>query len=154
MATVANVLEGYARRGIFRGFTQGPVHDGQTTFKMLWRGNCHFELILDSCHRTLCFPSLLPNAESSMRRELQKFLTQRHSETVPGHRRIDPRKASMQCSRRHGNLAVSLKVKDGDYQYGTRKLIHIVNEIFMTFLSDGRYHDYVVKTFDLEPDAV
>lgn len=154
METVANVLEGYARCRVLRGFSQGPVRDGKTAFKMLWHRNRYLELILDSRRHTICFPSLLADTEPSMRRELQEFLKGRHSKALPEHRRIDSRKASMQCASRDGGIAVSLKVKDGDYEYGVRKLVHIVNEIFMVFLADGRYHDYLVKTFDLEPDAV
>ncbi len=33
-----------------------------------------------------------------------------------------------------------------------RQLIHLVHEIFMTFLLDGRYYEYMVETFDLDPD--
>jgi hypothetical protein len=151
---VANVLEGYACRGVFRGFSQGPVRRGRTVFRILWRGNRYFELMLDSHQCTIQFPSLLPDADPSMGRELHAFLKSRHSESIPGHRRIDARKASIRCSKRRGGIAVSLTVKDGDYEYGTRKLIQVVNEVFLIFLSDGRYHDYVVKIFDLEPDAV
>jgi hypothetical protein len=151
---VANVLEGYANRGVFRGFSRGPVRNGKAIFKMLWHRDRYLELILDLRQHTLRFPSLLPDVDSSMRRELREFLILRHSESLPEHRRINARKASIRCSSRGGGIAVSLTVKNGDYGYGTRKLIHIVNEVFMVFLSDGRYHEYVVKTFDLEPDAV
>jgi hypothetical protein len=152
--TVADVLEGYAKRGVFRGFSRGPVRNGKVVCKILWHRDRLLELILDAHRHTIRFPRLLPDADSSMGRELREFLKARHSPRLPEHRRIDTRKACVRCSQRGGGIAVSLTVKDGDYEYGARKLIHVVNEVFMVFLSDGRYHEYVARTFNLEPDAV
>jgi hypothetical protein len=39
-----------------------------------------------------------------------------------------------------------------DDEYGARKLIHLAQEIFLVFLQDGRYYDYMVENFDLDPD--
>ena len=47
-----------------------------------------------------------------------------------------------------------LKIKDGDGEYAVRKLIHLVNEIYLTFLADGKYFDYLVETFNLDPDRM
>jgi hypothetical protein len=33
-----------------------------------------------------------------------------------------------------------------------RKLIRLVYEIFLTFLLDGRYYEYLVENFNLDPD--
>ena len=150
---VAEILEGYANRGVFRGFSRGPVRNGKAAFKILWHLDRLLGVVLDAHRHTIRFPTLLPDADSSMCRELGEFLKSRHSRNLPEHRRIDPRKASIRCSNRGGGIAVSLTVKGGDYAYGTRKLIHVVNEIFMVFLSDGRYHEYLVRTFNLEPDT-
>ena len=151
--TVADVLEGYASRGVYRGFSREPVGKGKAVFKILWHRDRSLELILEAHSHTIRLPMLLPDADASMCRELGRFLRLRHSPKLPEHRRVDLRKACIRCSHRRGGIAVSLTVKDRDYEYGTRKLSHVVNEIFMVFLSDGRYRDYVVKTFHLEPDA-
>lgn len=150
---VAEILEGYASRGVFRGFSRGPVRNGEATFKILWHRDRLLELVLDAHRHTIRFPTLLPEADSSMCRELREFLKSRHSSNLPEHRRIDPRKALIRCRHQGGGITVSFTVKDGDFDYAARKLIHIVNEIFMVFLSNGRYHEYLVRTFNLEPDT-
>ena len=154
--TVGGVLDSYANRGVFRGFSQGPVRNGKVAFKMLWHRDRVFELILDVGKHTMRFPLVLPgvSADSLMYREFRAFLKSRHSEDLPEHRRIDTGKARIRCCNRGRNISITLTVEDGDYEYGTRKLIHIVHEIFMVFLSDGRYYEYLVEKFDLDPDSV
>ena len=70
----------------------------------------------------------------------------------PAHRRVDPAKARLRCSNRSGNIAVSITAANGDYEYAARKLIHTVHEIFMVFLVDGPYYDYLVDELGLEQD--
>ena len=89
-----------------------------------------------------------------MYREFKEFVGSRHAAGLLEHRRIDPKKAVVRPSNRRGNIALTLTVKNGDYDYATRKLIHLVHEIFLVFLYDGRYYDYVIKTFGLDPDEM
>ena len=51
------------------------------------------------------------------------------------------------------NVSLVMEVIDGDCEYGARKLIHLTHEIFLTFLVDG-HTDYLVETFDLDPDRM
>ena len=153
--SVANILESYADRGVFRGFSHGPIHKGKAAFKILWHRGRFFDLFLDTHKNTMRFPLLLPDvsADSSMDREFRKFLVSLHSEGLPEHRRIDTGKARVRRRNQGGNISLILTVKDSDYEYGARKLIHVVHEIFMVFLSDGRYREYMVEKFDLDPDG-
>jgi hypothetical protein len=41
---------------------------------------------------------------------------------------------------------------DADFDYATRKMIHTVHEIFMVFLVDGSYFEYMVEQLGLDPD--
>jgi len=100
----------------------------------------------------MSFPRLLPDFNASMTRELKAFLASRGSEELPTHRRIDPKKAAIRCSNWRGNISLTLTLKSNDYEYGIRKLIHLVHEIFLAFLAEGRYYEYQVETFDLDPD--
>jgi hypothetical protein len=86
-----------------------------------------------------------------MYREFKQFVESRHSEKLPDHRRIDPKKATVRPSSRSGSVALTTTVKNGDYEYATRKLIHLVHETFLVFLQEGHY-DYMVRVFDLDPD--
>jgi hypothetical protein len=151
---VAGILENYANRGVFKGFSHGPSGAGKAVFRMLWHRDRFFELILDTHKKTLRFPVVLPEipARSSMYREFKEFIESRHSADLPEHRRINPKKATVKPSIRAGNAGLTLTVRNGDYAYATRKLINLVHEVFLDFLYDGRYYDYLVETFDLDPD--
>jgi hypothetical protein len=153
---VTRTLEGYASRGVFRGFSRGLVRRGKVTYKIAWHRGCVFDLILDGERGTMRFAKVLTNvpANSTMYRELKEFIKSRQSDGLPEHRRIDGRRAQVQSYSRSGTVALVLTVKDGDYEYGVRKLVHLVHEIFVAFLIDGNYFDYLVENFDLDPDAM
>lgn len=153
---MAGILENYAARGVFRGFSRGPAGKGRANFKMLWHRDRLFELILDEKRAAMRIPVVLPEvtAGSSMYRELQEFVASRHSEAVPEHRRIHIAKSRIRCSNRAGNASLTATALDGDYEYALRKLINLVHEIYLDFLLDGRYYEYMVETFNLDPDRM
>ncbi len=152
---VAETLETYARRGVFRGFSRGPVKNGRAMFRMVWHRDRAFDLIFDANRGTLRFPLVLPDvpAASEMYLDLKKFIKARQSAELPDHRRIDTGKAHVGSYVRNGNVSLTLTVANGDYQYGAQKLINLVHEIFLVFLADG-YFEYMVEAFDLDPDRV
>jgi hypothetical protein len=87
-----------------------------------------------------------------MYRELRAFLKARQTDAMPEHRRVSPAKARVTLSNARGAVSLKLTVKDGDFDYATRKMIHIVHEIFMIFLVDGPYYEYMVEQLGLDPD--
>ncbi|HLG12955.1 MAG TPA: hypothetical protein VJH03_00305 [Blastocatellia bacterium] len=152
---MAETLEGYARRGVFRGYGRDPaIRDGKCSFKLLWHYDREFELVFDARRNTLRFPLVLPNvpSDASMYRDLKRFIEERHSSELPEHRRIDRRKAVATPTNRRGNVSLTMRLRGGDDEYGARKLIHLVQEIFLVFLQDGSYYEYMVESFDLDPD--
>lgn len=153
---VGGILETYAARAVFRGFSHGPVRGGRAIFRMLWHRDRLFELLLDVPRKTLRFPVVLPEvpANSPMYREFREFVESRFSDNLPEHRRIDAKKASIRCGNRGGSVSLTLTALDGDFDYGVRKLIHLVHEVYMDFLLDGRYYEYMVEKFDLDPDRM
>ncbi len=154
---VAAALEGYARRGVFRGFSRAePVRQGRAVFRLLWHRDRVFELVFDTRRNTMRFPLVLPNlpSDSEMYRELKGFVKSRQAAELIDHRRIDGRKARVSSDNRGGNVALTMRILDGDDEYGVRKFIHLVHEIFLTFLHDGRYYEYLVENFDLDPDRL
>ena len=152
---VSDALENYARRGVFRGFSRGDVKNGRAVFRMVWHWNRDFDLIFDSNHGIMRFPLLLPDVSSNSKLygDLKEFIKSRQSAQLPDHRRIDGKKAKVGCSVRGGHISVALTVKNGDYEYGARKLIGLVHEIFLVFLADS-YYDYLVYAFELDPDRL
>jgi hypothetical protein len=153
---VNTILEGYAKRGVFRGFSRGPGSNRKASFRLLWHRDRLFELILDVNTHTLRFPLVLPQVDpkSTMYRKFKEFVKSRQSEEMPQHRRIDKREARVQPFNRGGSVSLTLTVQNGDYEYGARKLIHLVHEIFLVFLVDGPYYEYMVENFGLDPDGV
>jgi hypothetical protein len=121
---------------------------------MVWHFDRAFELLLDVPEKTLRFPVVLPGvpARSPMYRELRAFLKERHSAELPEHRRVNPVKARLTMTNQQGAVALKLTVKDGDFEYAMRKIIQIVHEIFMVFLVDGPYYEYMVEQLGLDPD--
>jgi hypothetical protein len=154
--SVNAILEGYAERGVFRGFSRGPGSNRKASFRLLWHRDRLFELILDIDKQTLRFPLVLPHVDpkSTMYRNFKDFVKSRQSEELPEHRRIEAGKARVRSLNRGGSVSLTLEVQDGDYEYGARKLIHLVHEIYLAFLVDGPYYEYMVETLGLDPDAV
>jgi hypothetical protein len=154
VAVVTGILEGYAAKAVFRGFSAHASVKGKTTYRMVWHHDRPFELLLDVPKKTLRFPEVLPGvpAGSAMYRELRAFLKSRQSEDVPEHRRVDPAKARLAATNRRGSVSLTLTAKDGDFDYATRKMIHIVHEIFLIFLVDGPYFAYMVEQLGLDQD--
>jgi hypothetical protein len=151
---VTAVLEGYAEKAVFRGFSAHPLRGGKATYRMVWHHDRPFELLLDVRSKTLRFPAVLPGvpARSAMYRELQAFLKARQTDELPEHRRVNPAKALLTLTNQRGVVALKLTLKDGDFDYATRKIIHTVHEIFMIFLVDGPYFEYMVEQLGLDPD--
>lgn len=152
---IAEILEEYARRGVFRGFSRdAAIHDGKCGFKLRWHHDRVFDLVFDARRNTLRFPLILPNVpvNSSMYHELKRYIEERHSAALPDHRRIDRRKAAVSANNRSGSVSLTMRLRSNDDEYGARKLIHLVHEIFLVFLQEGRFYDYLAETFDFDAD--
>ncbi len=149
---VATILQGYADKAVFRGFNKGQPRNGRAVHKILWHRNQVFELVMDTRRKTLHIPLLLPQVppRSKMYKEFQRFLRACAAASVPEHRRIDPRKAPVSCANRGGNVALTMTVRGGDYEYAARKTIHLVHETFLIFLLP--YFDWECAVYDLDPD--
>ena len=149
---MSGILQGYADRGVFRGFSRGPVRNGKAAYKMVWHRDRTFDLAVDTRRHTIHCPLVLPQlpADSAIYAKLKAFLKSRQAEDVPDHRRIDGRKARVACANRGGNVSLTMTLVDHDYEYGVRKFIHLVHEVFMVFLTE--HFEYQVEAFDLDPD--
>jgi hypothetical protein len=154
VALVTGILEGYAAKAVFRGFSAIPWKKGQALYRMIWHHDRPFELLLDVPNKTLRFAEVLPGvpADSTMYRELRAFLRSRQSPDLPEHRRVNPARARIRASNRGGRVSLAMTVNDGDFDYATRKMIQVVHEIFLVFLVDGPYFEYLVEKLGLDPD--
>jgi hypothetical protein len=154
---VGSLLESYASRRVVRGFSRELLDEkSKTVFRVRWHRDRLFEFIVDTKKNTITIPLVLPNvpARSEMYRAFKKFLRRFHSDSVPMHRRIDARKVRIRSVNKAGDVSLCVLIQDGDYAYGLRKLVHIVQEIYLGFLYDGPYREYMTEAFGLEPDFV
>jgi len=149
---VGTILQGYADKAVFRGFNQGQPRNGRAVHRILWHRNQVFELVMDTRRKTLHIPLLLPQVQlrSEMYKKFQGFLRSFADPSVPEHRRIDPRKARVSCANRRGMVSLTMAVRGGEYEYGARKIVQLVHEVFLIFLLP--YFDWECEVYDLDPD--
>lgn len=142
---VREALQVYADRGVFRGFSENrPGH-----FSFTWVVNHRMELVVEPGNRTLRFRRLLPGipAKSQLYEDLKDFLKGRHSDELPEHRRIDPKRAEVACANRGGTVSVALKLKKNDYAYGVNRIVNLVHELFVHLRES--HPEYLVENFDV-----
>ena len=153
---VHTALQSFAERAVFRAYSRGDTRGPRSTYKMLWHRDRNFELIADTTRQTLTFPCVLPEVpvRSSMDAEFRAWVAERQGTELPEHRRIDATKCSLSCTNKKGDLSVTLTLlgTKPDWDYGARKIVTLVHEVYMSFIHDGRYYTYMIDTFDLDPD--
>jgi hypothetical protein len=137
---VGEVLRDYARRGVFREFTESNMRIGRIIFRMLWHDQRRYRFVFDLEASELSFPALLPGvtARSPRFRELKLFLrpysTPEPAQELPEQRRIDPTKGELRLSVRHGALTLGVAVKNGEYEYCTRRVVQLAEEVLTMFV--------------------
>jgi len=139
-------MEDYARRGVFRGFHAPPARNGVAAFRMIWHRDRVFDLIVDTKRKTLRIPVVLPAvpSRSPLYKDFKEFVKSHHAASLPDHRRIERTKARVRCANRRSSVCLTMTVRDDDYQYALQRLIHLVHETFLLFLTSGPYRDYLV----------
>ena len=152
--TVRATLEEYASRGVFKSFSQVRGRGRNAEFRFLWFRDVAFRVEFDSRTRTLTFRDLLPAARygSEIDRDVRTFIRGRCSRALPGHRRIDSRRFEVKCVNRAGCISVVMRIKAKDLEYGVRKSVHLIHEVLMDFLNQGRFVQYLVDHFNLDPE--
>ncbi len=125
---------------------------GRTVYKVVWHRDRALDVVVDTRQHRVSCPLLLPQVppDSEMYRALREFVRSRQDACLPEHRRIDAKKARLACGNGGGDVSLGLTILSGDYEYGVRKFVHLVHEIFVAFLSE--YLDYQVEVFELDPD--
>ena len=148
VAIIHAQLESYARRGVFRSFSQTRADGSQTEFRFYWLWNLPFRLSFDGKRKILSFKKLLPGVlpGSELNIQLKAFIKDRCSSDQPEHRRLDPKRVSIRYSNLRGNVSISFLVVKNDYEYGVKKSVNLVNEIFVGFLN-VYFPEYIAQHF-------
>ena len=144
---VRRKLQGFADRGVFRGFLETPGRGENAEFQFVWLEERPFYLRVNVKSGRLEFRDIVPNVElnSDLHREVRAYIRGRHATELPAHRRIDLGRAEAFCTNRGGNLSIGLKVKRNQYAYGTTKIVNLVNEVFV--LLHTEFFEYMVENF-------
>jgi hypothetical protein len=149
---VDETLELYANKGVFSSFANIARSNKGATYRMKWHKDRFYDLVFDARTRSLRFPVVLPKAPEAMYQDFKKFVASRQSAEMLEHRRIEPKKVRISCSRKNGDISLLFISKDNDLEYATQKLINLMHEVFMVFLSD--YYEYMIETFDMDRDQL
>lgn len=151
---VRAALQHYALRGSFRAFSEVGQAAGKADFRFTWFRDVAFRVVFDVKRRTLTFVGLLPGvpARSDMDRALRAFVTMYTSTEVPLHRRVELRRVGVSVVNRGGAISLVFTFKTKDVAYAVRKAVHLVNDILQDYLNDGRYVQYNVDYFNLNPE--
>jgi len=143
LSRVRTFMENYARRGVFRGFSSQPAPEGIAAFRMIWHRDRTFDLIVDTREKTILIPVVLPCVPAVIYKDFKAFVKSRHDASLLDHRRIDKSMAYVRTTNRRGTVSLRMVVKAGDYEYGLQRLIHLVHETYLIFLTNGLYRDYM-----------
>ena len=136
---VGDVLQAYARRGVFRSFSRSGAE-----FRFRWLWNLPFRLRFDAARGLLSFPVLLSDVApgSELELALKEFIRGCCSPERREHRRIDTARLAILYSNRGGEVTIKVRSLDRDYRYAAARAIHLVSEIFLEFLS-ARYPEHL-----------
>lgn len=151
---VGDLLEEYAERGVFGGFSRQQGRGSNAEFRLRWHRDQLFQWLWNEAKQTLRVGCVLPAvpADSVMYRDFKAWLVTRQDDALPAHRRCDRHKLALKTYNRGGDVALTLHVLDGDVDYAVKKLVSLVNEIYLDFLSSGLYFEWLIETFELDPD--
>ena len=148
LAIVSDQLESYARRGVFRSFSQTDAGGARAEFRFYWLWNLPFQLHFDGKRKTISFKNLLPGvaAGSELNSRLKSFITDLSASDQPEHRRVDPKRVSIRYSNRRGNVTITFVVAKNEYEYGVKKALNLISEMFVGFLN-VHFPEYTVQHF-------
>jgi hypothetical protein len=151
---VGDLLQAFAERGVFRGFSRQRETRQQGEFRVRWHRDQVFQWGYDRRRRSIRVASVLPAVPpgSAMDRDFRQWLRARQDRALPAHRRYDPARLGLRAYNRGGEVTLTVRVLDDDMDYGVRRTVSLVNEIYLDFINRGPYFDWLLETFELDPD--
>jgi hypothetical protein len=103
----------------------------------------------DAAARTLSFRDLLPGVTrgSAVIADVEALIDSRRSAAVPAHRRIDRRRADVQCVTERRRLSIVVRIKGRQDAYAVQRGVNLVHEIFI--LLQASHPEYLWDAFGL-----
>jgi hypothetical protein len=151
---LARVLDDYAGRAMLRSLSirRGRGAALQCSFRWFRDRELAIELGARGAHLRLHGALEHVPPRSPLDRALRDWLRSRQAQSVAEHRRLDPARVRLMLRNQDGAISVCLQSLDGDMEYATRKLIHLLNELYLDFLANQAPFDWLVQSFGLDPD--
>ncbi len=142
------VLKEYADRGVFQGFYEKKHGAGRSEFQFQWFHEKPMVILCTDKDQSLMLKDWLPNisSRSKIYSELKTFLAERYSLDLPEHRRVDRKSAEVKCTNEKGKVSIILKAKKSQYEYGVKKLLDLINEVY--FFLKVAHSDYIWANFE------
>jgi hypothetical protein len=149
------MIEESARRGVFSSYSRAQGgKSGKKIYEVAWHKGRIFQLSLNPSKRVISIPNLLPSLErnSNLYKSLIQFVNDFAADDRPDHRRVSPERAYLKLSIRRGSTQLSIFSTDDDMEYAFKKIVQVVNEIFLLFMISGEYFAYRVEHLGADPD--
>jgi hypothetical protein len=147
---VTIALQGYADRGVFRGFRATPAARGRIAFEFKWLTKRPVQAMFDTRANTLTFPRLLPQISTAAVNDVIDVLRSRAGRGVPAHKRIDARRAAVAGARRTGAYSISVAIRGTNHLYAVKTALSVINDIFITL--QERHPEYLIEHFGMSAE--
>lgn len=153
-SSVGALVEEYVARGVFGSAARPSSRRGVEVFRIVWFRGQQMDLTVDTRRaRATLHPVLPPVApRSRFDRSLRAWLRSRQAAALPAHRRLDPGELQVSLRNAGGDMRLSLVSRAGDSALAVRRLLQLVNELYLGFLAAPECYDWIVEAFDLDPD--
>jgi hypothetical protein len=154
LGAVTDQLKYYAMRGVFREFSAKPIGKQRAEFRFVWLSSRPLHAVFDAKTNVLKIVDVLPGiaARSPMDRALREFVDARFGRALPEHRRLSKRLIrELRIANREETISLALTLNPRQAGEGARQAVHLISEIFQSFLA-GPYHEYMVRHFDVRED--
>jgi hypothetical protein len=140
---------------VFRGFSADDERSGVRRYRFIWLTRRPITAALSRDRRVLTFTALWPHVGSipTLRERLQGEARARTSPSLPSHRRVDTRRATISTRVEKGDLALRVSIESRlgrDGGYAVRRALGVVNDLFL-FLHEC-YPDYLAAHFGVSQE--
>jgi hypothetical protein len=144
---VADALQRYANRGVFRGLSTSGGRAGRLEFSIVWLTRHPMIVTYDPKTAVLTFKNLLPgvDADSGLVSELKAIVDEHIGSALPPARRIDARRTRVLCRVRQRNLSLLMSVRGTHHAYAVQRGLNLVHRLFLHL--QAYYPEYLVEQF-------
>lgn len=153
-SAIGSLIDEFVARGVFTAAAMPSLRRGTEDYRLTWFRGQQMQLRVDLRRARASLERLLPPVapRSAFDRRLRAWLRARQGKDLPRHRRIDPDALQARWRNVGGEMRLTLVSQRGDAVLAVRRLLHLVNELYLVFLSTPECYDWIVEAFDLDPD--